>query len=117
MLSRSDINRLSNNLKSAESIAHNCIIQDINREIKNAATIGHKFVTFDVPPIHPDIPAFDYKLVSNMLKETLIKGDFDVVETDIGILSIGWPDAPPSKTNTVDDVVKIIYSKNSNKKK
>ncbi len=117
MLTRNDMTRLATSLPTANQMAFDIIMPNVNKQIRAAAVSGLDYCEIDVPTILDSAPAFEYDAVCKQVQETLQKGEFTVEEKDVGLFRVAWEER--AKRTDVDDTdqVKIVYTKPPRRRK
>ena len=109
MITSVDMHRLAADVKSAETLAMDRIIPELQDHVRREAQKGFADTEFEVPVLFNGVPAFDYKEVCGMVLAHFQKGGFRIVERELGMFWMTW-EQPSNGTEKEDDEVKVVYS-------
>lgn len=117
MLTRNDMLRLSTSLPTANQMAFDIIMPNVNKQVRAAAVSGLDSCEIDVPTILDSAPAYEYDAVCRQVQETLKKGDFTVEEKDVGLFRVTWKEQIKRADTEEGEQVKIVYTKPPRRRK
>lgn len=109
MITSVDMHRLAADVKSAETLALDRIIPELQAHVRKEAQKGFADTEFEVPVLYNGVPAFDYKQVCAMVLAHFQKGGFQIVQRELGLFWITWKQ-PASEPRDEDPEVKVVYS-------
>jgi hypothetical protein len=107
MITSNDMFELAGHVQSAETMAKDAIVMEMQKHIRSEARKGHVEADFEVPVIEAGLPAFDYKTVCSSIEQHFKKGGFIVHHAPLGMFHFDWGTDTQTKNN---HEVKIVYS-------
>ena len=109
--------RLSTSLPTANQMAFDIIMPNVNKQIRAAAVSGLDSCEIDVPTILDSSPAFEYDAVCRQVQDTLKQGAFTVLEKDVGLFRVSWEEQAKRSESEEGEQVKIVYTKAPRRRK